>query len=68
MAALNIGQNDMYDFGERIAWGDDRDKYDNFYEWKDYKFLHPKSEVNPKMIIALYRYQAYEVNPKSWTD
>lgn len=42
-AAFNIGQNGMYEFGEHFAWGDNKDEYENMYEWKDYKFLHPKS-------------------------
>ena len=43
-AALNIGQEQFYAFGDRYAWGDDREQDDNYYyAWKEYKFLHPKS-------------------------
>lgn len=43
-AALNVGQDNFFAFGDRFAFGDDREEQDdNYYERKEYKFLHPKS-------------------------
>jgi len=42
-ATLNIGQSNIFDFGDRFAWGDNRPHLDNYQHWEDYKFLDPKS-------------------------
>jgi len=42
-ATLNVGQSDIYDFGDRYAWGDNNPRLDNYNLWEEYKHLHPKS-------------------------
>lgn len=42
-ATLNVGQSDIFDFGERFAWGDDNPQLDNYHHWEEYKYLHPQS-------------------------
>ena len=42
-ATLNVGQFNIFDFGDRFAWGDNRPQLDNYQRWEEYKHLHPKS-------------------------
>ena len=42
-ATLNIGQENVFDYGDRFAWGDNTPRLDNYNQWEEYKFLHPKS-------------------------
>lgn len=42
-ATLNVGQSNIFDFGDRFAWGDNRPQLDNYQHWEEYKHLHPKS-------------------------
>lgn len=42
-ATLNIGQKNVFDYGDRFAWGDSTPRLDDYNQWDEYKFLHPES-------------------------